>query len=340
MGETENTVRFYRGYIVIHILKLLSSSTCVSVRFRRRRHTRPQASSASRPDRLFIVPLLRHPSLCLPLQLATVLKHHVYSRVCNKTPQNPTLARLGKEDILRIIEEWIAVYKKRGSQEEIKYVQIFEVCLGLVSVSHICINLQLQNKGSMMGCSNPHPHGQAWSLTEIPHIPSLELASLAKYSLNPDVQPSDAPRGPKGRPCMLCEYAHFEAGVAYDEGRVVVKNEDWVALVPWWATWPFEIMRKHTAIILLRNLCSALMASQSFHTSATSPPLHISPRPRNPPLLPSSLLSPSATTTSSPALSHTPWVSINDLSPQRKGPKRIQNKARMKRHYEFRRKIV
>lgn len=93
-----------------------------------------------------------------------------------------------------------------------------------------------------MGCSNPHPHGQAWSLSEVPHIPSLELASLAKYSVNPDVAPSNAPRGPKGRPCMLCEYAHFEVGVAEAEGRVVVKNEDWVALVPWWATWPFEVL--------------------------------------------------------------------------------------------------
>lgn len=106
----------------------------------------------------------------------------------------------------------------------------------------------------MMGCSNPHPHGQAWSLTEIPHIPSLELSSLTKYSLNSDIPPSDAPRGPKGRPCMLCEYAHFEVGAAQDEGRVVVKNEDWVALVPWWATWPFEIMRKHAAIFLSSKL--------------------------------------------------------------------------------------
>jgi UDPglucose--hexose-1-phosphate uridylyltransferase len=41
---------------------------------------------------------------------------------------------------------------------------------------------------------------------------------------------------------MLCEYAHLEIGFAEDQGRVVVKNEHWVAVVPWWATWPYEIL--------------------------------------------------------------------------------------------------
>lgn len=42
---------------------------------------------------------------------------------------------------------------------------------------------------------------------------------------------------------MLCEYVHFEVGVESESGRVVTKNEHWVALVPWWAVWPFEILR-------------------------------------------------------------------------------------------------
>ncbi|OCH95251.1 galactose-1-phosphate uridyl transferase [Obba rivulosa] len=134
-----------------------------------------------------------------------------------------TLARLPVLDIERIIEEWCTVYKKRGAQEGIEYVQIFE------------------NKGAIMGCSNPHPHGQVWSLSAIPSLPGSELTNLRRYSLT-DVAPSDAPRGPLGRPCMLCEYAHFEVGADSETGRVVVKNDDWVALVPWWAVWPFEIM--------------------------------------------------------------------------------------------------
>ncbi|KAL6309191.1 galactose-1-phosphate uridyl transferase [Sparassis latifolia] len=134
-----------------------------------------------------------------------------------------TLARLPLKDIERIIEEWCAIYQKRGTQDGIKYVQIFE------------------NKGAMMGCSNPHPHGQVWSLSAVPSLPATELANLKRYSLS-DVQPSGAPKGLQNRPCLLCEYAHFEVGADYEAGRVVVKNEHWVALVPWWAIWPFEIM--------------------------------------------------------------------------------------------------
>lgn len=103
-----------------------------------------------------------------------------------------------------------------------------------------------------MGCSNPHPHGQVWSVSEIPTIPSLELASLARYATNPDVVPSHAPRGPFGRPCLLCEYIHFEVSVAESQSRVVVKNEHFVALVPWWATWPFETLRKYDTPTPLR----------------------------------------------------------------------------------------
>ena len=94
-----------------------------------------------------------------------------------------------------------------------------------------------------MGCSNPHPHGQVWSLSAIPTLPSTELTSLARYAADPASPAApDAPRGPNGRPCLLCEYAHFEVSLAESEVSVVVKNEHWVALVPWWATWPFELM--------------------------------------------------------------------------------------------------
>jgi len=134
-----------------------------------------------------------------------------------------TLARLPIHDIERVINEWTAIYQKRGSQKGIQYVQIFE------------------NKGTIMGCSNPHPHGQAWSLSEIPTIPSKELESLLAYALAP--QPSsDAPKDLYGRPNLLLEYGHYETTVPRDESRIVMQNNDWVALVPWWAVWPFEIL--------------------------------------------------------------------------------------------------
>ncbi|GLB35209.1 putative galactose-1-phosphate uridylyltransferase [Lyophyllum shimeji] len=134
-----------------------------------------------------------------------------------------TLARLVIPDIERVIEAWIRIYKQRGTQEGIKYVQIFE------------------NKGAIMGCSNPHPHGQVWSLSDVPTIAATEIASLRRYSLS-DVTDSAAPKGPKGRPCLLCEYAHIEIAAPEAEARVVVKNDRWVAVVPWWATWPFEVL--------------------------------------------------------------------------------------------------
>ncbi|KAF7796787.1 hypothetical protein EIP86_007971 [Pleurotus ostreatoroseus] len=146
-----------------------------------------------------------------------------------------TLARLAIPDIEKVIAQWCAVYDRRGHQEGIEYVQIFE------------------NKGAMMGCSNPHPHGQTWSLSAVPTLPSTELTNLKKYSQS-HAPTSSAPTGPKGRSCLLCEYAHFEVGVPREDGRVVYKNEHWVALVPWWAIWPFEIMllpyKRHIPSIL------------------------------------------------------------------------------------------
>ncbi|KAL0062625.1 galactose-1-phosphate uridyl transferase [Marasmius tenuissimus] len=146
-----------------------------------------------------------------------------------------TIARLSLHDILCIIQQWVDIYIKRGSQPGIRHVQIFE------------------NKGSIMGCSNPHPHGQVWSFTTIPTLPSVELSSLRNYALTPQA-PSEAPKGPGGRPCLLCEYAHVEANSFGENARVVVKNDHWVAVVPWWATWPFEILllpyRRHIPSIL------------------------------------------------------------------------------------------
>ncbi|KAH9946400.1 galactose-1-phosphate uridylyltransferase [Epithele typhae] len=154
--------------------------------------------------------------------------------ICFHPRHDLTLPRLPLPDIERIIDTWCTVYKKRGSQEGIEHVQIFE------------------NKGAMMGCSNPHPHGQAWSTSKVPHIPATELESLRKYASS--TPPSDAPRGPLGRSCLLCDYVHFEVTLAGNEGRVVVQNDHFVAVVPWWAIWPFEILllpyKRHIPSIL------------------------------------------------------------------------------------------
>jgi len=78
-----------------------------------------------------------------------------------------------------------------------------------------------------MGCSNPHPHGQVWCTTGTPEEPALELESLQKY------------RKEHGGSHMLVDYAKLESE---KKERVVFENESFLAVCPWWATWPFEIM--------------------------------------------------------------------------------------------------
>jgi UDPglucose--hexose-1-phosphate uridylyltransferase len=84
----------------------------------------------------------------------------------------------------------------------------------------------------MMGASNPHPHCQIWATEHIPDEPLKELASLGSY------------REEHGR-CMLCDYVLAEVQQAE---RIVAGNEDWIAVVPYWAVWPFETLvlpRRH-----------------------------------------------------------------------------------------------
>ncbi|KAG5341981.1 hypothetical protein C0989_006130 [Termitomyces sp. Mn162] len=187
-----------------------------------------------------VLPPPTPPTPVAPHPLLTVNPVHGACDVLIFHPRHDlTLARLQVPDIQQIIAEWIRIYHFRGTQDGIKYVQIFE------------------NKGAIMGCSNPHPHGQVWSLSEVPTLPGTELEFLRRYSIS-EAPTSNAPRGPKGmscftcsmsqlnldpgRPCLLCEYAYAEIALPIEGGRVVVKNDYWVALVPWWATWPFEIL--------------------------------------------------------------------------------------------------
>ena len=84
-----------------------------------------------------------------------------------------------------------------------------------------------ENKGAAMGCSNPHPHGQIWTTTGLPDEPAVELANLAKY------------RREQGGSHMLEDYATLESTSGE---RTVFENGTFIAICPWWATWPFEVM--------------------------------------------------------------------------------------------------
>ena len=125
-----------------------------------------------------------------------------------------TLPEMALADIRKVVDLWSAQIDDLGGHPDINYVQVFE------------------NKGAVMGCSNPHPHGQIWSNYSMPQEPSKEDSHQRHYYER------------TGSP-LLVDY--LEAELATSE-RIVVKNDDWVALVPYWAVWPFEIMllpRRH-----------------------------------------------------------------------------------------------
>jgi UDPglucose--hexose-1-phosphate uridylyltransferase len=90
-------------------------------------------------------------------------------------------------------------------------------------VRHVQI---FENRGLLMGASNPHPHCQIWANASLPNIPARELAAFQEYA--------------KGRKsCLLCDYLRLELGRGE---RVVCANDGFAAVVPFWAVWPFELL--------------------------------------------------------------------------------------------------
>jgi UDPglucose--hexose-1-phosphate uridylyltransferase len=128
--------------------------------------------------------------------------------VCFSPRHDLTLARMAVPEIVRVVDVWAEQYAELGASPEINHVQIFE------------------NRGEMMGASNPHPHGQIWANRTIPNEPRKEQASQKAYS-------------EKHGSCMMCDYVRIETQM---RSRVVIENDYFVALVPFWAIWPFEIL--------------------------------------------------------------------------------------------------
>ncbi len=128
--------------------------------------------------------------------------------LCYSPRHDLTMPRLGIPAIRTVIDLWAEQYADLGSREEIGYVQIFE------------------NKGSQMGCSNQHPHGQVWADEEVPVLPAREGQLQADYHRS------------KGS-CLLCDYLSIELS---KRERIVIENDSFVALVPFWAVWPYEVL--------------------------------------------------------------------------------------------------
>ncbi len=134
--------------------------------------------------------------------------------ICFSPDHRLTLPLMEVGDITEVVKLWKKEYAELGAIEGINHVQIFE------------------NKGELMGCSNPHPHGQIWAQSTIPEEPRKKSVQQGKYFKK------------TGR-SLLLDYLAQELKV---KNRIVIENEDFVALVPYWATWPYETMiipRKH-----------------------------------------------------------------------------------------------
>lgn len=136
-------------------------------------------------------------------------------RVMCFTPRHDlSVAQMAAPALRRVVDTWAEQTIGLGELDFISYVQIFE------------------NRGEAMGASNPHPHCQIWASERVPTEPAKELRSLSDYQTE------------KGA-CLLCDYLSLELMASE---RVVVENEHFVVLVPFWAVWPFETMvlaRRH-----------------------------------------------------------------------------------------------
>ncbi|KAA9325568.1 UDP-glucose--hexose-1-phosphate uridylyltransferase [Hymenobacter busanensis] len=134
--------------------------------------------------------------------------------ICFSPRHDLTLPEMDQAAVRGVVDVWVEQYLELGARPDINYVQIFE------------------NKGQVMGCSNPHPHGQIWAQRTVPGEPAAETVQQLAYFQE------------HGR-SLLADYLALEL----EQGtRVVLENEHWVVLVPYWAVWPFETLllpRRH-----------------------------------------------------------------------------------------------
>ncbi|TNY19674.1 galactose-1-phosphate uridylyltransferase [Rhodotorula diobovata] len=147
--------------------------------------------------------------------------------ICFSPRHDLTIAEMQFADVERVVETWTKLYKDVSLENPwIKYIQVFE------------------NKGSMMGCSNPHPHGQAWSLSYVPSTPQTMLEAQRDYA-HEHKPVEGVPTLTNGLPSLLLTYASQELSLhssSPETSRVVHLGAHFVALVPFWAAWPFEVL--------------------------------------------------------------------------------------------------
>ena len=126
--------------------------------------------------------------------------------ICFSPDHSKSLPELSLEAITNVVKTWQNETASLGKCYQ--WVQVFE------------------NKGAVMGCSNPHPHGQIWAQDQLPTLAMKKQAKFSEYFT-------------KYKSKLLVDYVQRE--LALDE-RIVVKNADWIVVVPYWAAWPFETL--------------------------------------------------------------------------------------------------
>ncbi|MGB0385486.1 MAG: UDP-glucose--hexose-1-phosphate uridylyltransferase [Ardenticatenaceae bacterium] len=160
-----------------------------------------EAVATSRPDQGADHPLLRAKS-----------EQGTARVMCFSPRHDLTLPEMARPQIRAVVDMWAAQVTELGKQY--RSVQLFE------------------NKGQLMGCSNPHPHGQVWAQTSLPNEVFKEDNNQRAYFQQ------------HGRP-LLMDYIELETK---QQVRIIVENPHWLAVVPYWALWPFETLllpRRH-----------------------------------------------------------------------------------------------
>jgi UDPglucose--hexose-1-phosphate uridylyltransferase len=139
--------------------------------------------------------------------------------ICFLPRHDLTLATMQQNEIEQVVRTWKQQFAELGALPQIQHVQIFE------------------NRGAMMGASNPHPHCQVWATRSIPEAVAKESAAQQHYLQNHGT-------------CLLCDYGEIEL---QQKARLVCSNRHFLAVVPFWAIWPFEILlcsRRHLGSFL------------------------------------------------------------------------------------------
>jgi UDPglucose--hexose-1-phosphate uridylyltransferase len=128
--------------------------------------------------------------------------------ICFSPRHDLSLPQMDVPAIRSVVDLWAEEYARLGARDDVGHVQIFE------------------NKGEVMGSSNPHPHGQIWAQQTVPLEPAREWERFGLHYV-------------RHHRTLLDDYLRLELA---QQERIVCANDAWVALVPFWAVWPFETL--------------------------------------------------------------------------------------------------